>query len=308
MMPSRITRDEFHVPPEYREIVRGGHEAARVGGARIELVQESGETRLGSCYQQIPVRLMPPFPVDNEPASLLYLINLTAGLLDGDGHLMQVTAREGTRSIVTGQSATRIHPALKSFASQQWDVTVGEDATLVVLPGPAIPYKGSRYYQRGRIDLAKSSRFLWGDIWLAGRYERGELSERYVFDRLVQDVEVRREGKLVYRDRFRWDGPWGRDEIDWYWGGSLATGSLYIGGPEVTSPPPAPVGLRQSYLPLDMGGACVRWCGTPAAVTRAVVETALRVAAEWHSGPGARPWLLESSALAPNHWFSTPPA
>ena len=29
---------------------------------------------------------MPPFAFDDEPASLLYLINLTAGLLDGDGH------------------------------------------------------------------------------------------------------------------------------------------------------------------------------------------------------------------------------
>ncbi len=54
---------------------------------------------------------MPPFIVDSEPASLLYLINLTAGLLDGDGHLMELTARAGTRAVVTGQSATRIHPA-----------------------------------------------------------------------------------------------------------------------------------------------------------------------------------------------------
>ena len=65
---------------------------------------------------------MPPFELDGEPASLLYLINLTAGLLDGDGHLIEITARAGTRAVVTGQSATRIHPALASFATQQWAV------------------------------------------------------------------------------------------------------------------------------------------------------------------------------------------
>ena len=54
---------------------------------------------------------MPPFVLDSEPASLLYLINLTAGLMDGDGHLIEITARAGTRAVVTGQSATRIHPA-----------------------------------------------------------------------------------------------------------------------------------------------------------------------------------------------------
>ena len=38
---------------------------------------------------------MPPFAIDSEPASLLYLINLTAGLLDGDGHKIEITARAG---------------------------------------------------------------------------------------------------------------------------------------------------------------------------------------------------------------------
>ena len=38
---------------------------------------------------------MPPFALDDEPASLLYLINLTAGLLDGDGHRIEINARCG---------------------------------------------------------------------------------------------------------------------------------------------------------------------------------------------------------------------
>ena len=50
----------------------------------------------------------------------------------------------------------------------------------------------------------------------------------------------------------------------------------------------------------------MRWCGPPAAVTADLVQTALRLAASWTGGPGARPWLLDSSGLAPNHWFSTP--
>ena len=83
-----------------------------MGGARIELVRAGDETRLGICYQQIPVRLMPPFVLDGEPASLLYLINLTAGLMDGDGHLHRDHGAGGHAAVVTGQSATRIHPAL----------------------------------------------------------------------------------------------------------------------------------------------------------------------------------------------------
>jgi urease accessory protein len=275
-----------------------------VGGARIELVHSDGRTRLGSCYQQIPVRLFPPFELDSEPAALLYLINLTAGLIDGDGHLIELTAREGTTALVTGQSATRVHPALESHATQQWTVTVEDNASLVIIPGPTIPFQGSRYYQRARVELAPSARLAWGDIWLPGRYERGVLSERFQFDRIVQDFEVRHSGRLVYRDRFCWDGPWTAEQVRWYFGGMLASGSLFVTGPMPESLPEADVSVRRVVFRLESGDSCVRWCGPPAEVTADLVNTALRVAASWTGGPGTPPWLLSSSALAPNHWFS----
>ena len=137
---TRITREELVTPPEFRGLQATEHQAARIGGARIELVPRSATRRgLGFCYQQVPVRLMPPFAVAGEPASLLYLINLTAGLLDGDGHMIEITARAGSRAVVTGQSATRVHPAVASYATQQWTVHVEDDACLVVLPGPDDP-------------------------------------------------------------------------------------------------------------------------------------------------------------------------
>jgi urease accessory protein len=306
--PARITRDELLTPPEFRGLHPALHQAARVGGARIELVRVGAETRLGTCYQQVPVRVMPPFVVDSEPASLLYLINLTAGLMDGDGHLIEITARAGTRAVVTGQSATRVHPAVASYATQQWTVEVEDDACLVVLPGPTIPFRGSRYFQRGRVEVAPRGRLIWGDIWLAGRYDRGELSERFQFERIVQDFEARRGGRLVYRDRFRWDGPWAGEDADWYTGGALASGSLFVAGPVPEALPKAASAVRRSVFRLESGESCFRWCGPPPAVTSDLVSTALWLAARWTVGPGALPWLLASNGLAPNHWFSTPVA
>ena len=70
--------------------------------------------------------------------------------------------------------------------------------------------------------------------------------------------------------------------------------------------PEAGPSLRRAVFRLDTGDTCMRWCGPPAAVTADLVHTALRVAAVWTGwGPGLRPWLLSSSDLAPNHWFST---
>ena len=303
---TRITRQDLVTPPEFRKYELSGMAAGRVGGARLELVRDGQETRMGGCYQQIPLRVMPPFWFDDDGAALLYLITLTAGLMDGDGHLVELTARSGTRSVVTGQSATRIHPGVSSFATQQWNVEVEDDACLVVLPGPAIPYRGSRYYQRGRVALAPTARLIWGDIWLAGRYDRGDLSERFQFERIVQDFEARRSGRLIFRDRFCWDGPWKQEDADWYFGGGLACGSLFVAGtlPEIL--PENKPSVQRSVFRLNEAVSCLRWCGHPAAVTADLVRTALHTAANWTGGAETPPWLLASSNLSPNHWFSTP--
>ena len=303
---ARITRETIVTPPEFRGLQSTCDPAGRVGGARIELFRHDQETRLGYCYQQIPVGLMPPFQFDSEVASFLYLINMTAGLMDGDAHVIEVTARSGARAMITGQSATRVHPALAGFATQQWRVDVEDDACLVVLPGPAIPYRGCRYFQRGRVALAPRARLIWGDIWLAGRYERGALSERFEFERIVQDFAVHRAERLVYRERFSWNGPWDLDDVQWHFGGHMACASLLLAGPLPTNLP-EPIGhVRRGLFPLESGDHCVRWCGCPADVSADLVLLALQVAATWTTGPDAAPWFLHSKDLAPNHWFSLP--
>ena len=183
--------------------------------------------------------------------------------------------------------------------------TVEDDACLVVLPGPAIPFRGCRYYQRGRVDLAPRAQLIWGDIWLAGRYDRGELSERFQFERIVQDFEARRAGRLVYRDRFRWDGPWTADDAGWYFGGALASASLFIAGP-VPECFPRPVrrygGRSFGSTPAN---SCMRWCGPPAAVTSDLVDHGPAAGRQLDNRARRAPWLSTSSGLAPNHWFST---
>ena len=98
----------------------------------------------------------------------------------------------------------------------------------------------------------------------------------------------------------------GHRDADWYLGGALASASLFIAGPVPETLASAGPDLRRSIFRLDTGESCMRWCGHPAAVTADLVHTALRLAAHWTVGPDAPPWLLASSSLSPNHWFSTP--
>ena len=289
----RIGEEDFLTPPEFRGLRLASTPVGQIGGLRLELIASGGKTRLGECYQQIPLRVMPAFHFAGERAALLYILNPTVGLLNGDAHRIDLVVREGCRAVVAGQSANRIHPAQAGFATQQWHVRVERGAELVVLPGPAIPYRGCRYYQHARIDLVGDARLIWGDIWLPGRYARGEASEVHAFDLVVQDVEVRRDGATVYRDRFAWRGPWSADEARWHLGDGLASGSLFVSGPMGV--------VTATALELASGDTLVRACGDPGAVTAELVRVALGQAGAWSNGPA---WLVASGNLGPNHWFS----
>jgi urease accessory protein len=125
------------------------------------------------------------------------------------------------------------------------------------------------------------------------------LSERFQFERIVQDFEARRAGRLVYRDRFRWDGPWTPDDAAWFFGGHLASASLFVAGPMPDPPPGGNPAVRRAVFRLDSGESCIRWCGHPSAVTADLVLTALRLAARWVAESDAPPWLLALGGACP---------
>jgi urease accessory protein len=301
-----ITATDFLIPPELSEQKLAANGAGRIGGVRLSLEQTAAGTRLTECYQQIPLRVLPLGFGDTQPA-LIYLLNPTAGLFDGDAQLVEICAGSGSRAFVTGQSATRIHPCLNGFSTQQWRVRVDAGAILVVMPGPAIPFQGSRYYQKVSVDLAEGAHLIWGDIWLPGRYARGEDSERFQFTTLVQDFNVRRNGKLVFRDRFCWRGPWDQATAAWHFGPADCYGSLFTTLGEQKSD-----GERRGVsLPVTQGSfasfqtaennSCLRWLGPVQWVTESLTRCALSLAGQ--TAGGGEPWLLASHDLGPNHWF-----
>jgi urease accessory protein len=300
----RITAADFLTPPELKEWTLAANGAGRIGGVRLELARSGDRTVLGDCYQQVPLRVLPPFPFDNDRAALLYLLNPTAGLMDGDAQLVHLKAGPGSRAVVTGQSATRIHPCLHGFSTQQWHIEVGAGAVLVVLPGPAIPFQGCRYYQGAVVDLAADAALVWGDIWLAGRYARGEVSEWFQFETLIQDLTVRRAGQLIFRDRFCWRGPWDETAASWHFGGAPACASVFASIGAHASPWPDGSTSAGARFVTAAGDLCCRWSGNSEEVTQRLVDAAFRLAAFLSGQSPAQPWLLAQCDLAANHWFS----
>src|ERR671936_78127 len=95
---ARITAEDFLTPPELSAWRLAANPAGRVGGVRLELLASGADTRLGACYQQVPLRVLPPFRFGPGRPALLYLLNPTAGLMDGDGQLVELTVRGGARA------------------------------------------------------------------------------------------------------------------------------------------------------------------------------------------------------------------
>lgn len=299
----RITAEDFLTPPELQERRLAATAAGRIGGTRLELTGGPGGTRLGRCYQQIPLRVLPPFQFGPDQPALVYLLNPTAGLMDGDAQRMEIHAGPGTRAVVAGQSATRIHPCLEGFSTQQWHIRVESGAVLALLPGPAIPFRGCRFYQRVAIDLAADAGLAWGDLWLSGRYARGTVSEQFQFETIVQDLTVQRDGLPVFRDRFCWQGPWDQETALWHFGSSPACGSLFVSGSVSEEIIKGTAGAEPAMLPTAAGDTCLRWCGASEAVTGGLVHAALHSAAALAGARAGTRWL-PSDDLAPVHWFT----
>ena len=144
---------------------------------------------------------------------------------------MEIVVRAGACVIVVGQSSTRIHPALRGFSTQQWKIHVEAGATAVFLPGPVIPFQNCRSFHLVEVDLAADASFCWGDIGTAGRYARGTASEHFQFRSLIQELLIRRCGRLVFRDRYHWRGPWDDTAAVWHCRENAAWGSLFLTGP-----------------------------------------------------------------------------
>jgi urease accessory protein len=298
---TRISAADFLTPPELGERCLAADGAGRIGGVRLELTGVTTSTKLSGCYQQVPLRVLPPFQFGAGQPCLLYLLNPTAGLMDGDAHLVDIDAGPGTRTVVVGQSATRIHPCLRGFSTQQWHIRVAAGAVLVVLPGPTIPFQGCHYYQRVEVALAPDAGLVWGDIWLAGRYARGETSEQFQFASLIQDLMILREGSLVFRDRFCWRGPWDHETSEWHFGNGPACGSLFVTGLVEEQALGAAASASVAMFKTAHGDTCVRWSGSSESVTASVVKSSL-VAGASLAGNREKEWL-PAYDLAPNHWF-----
>lgn len=116
----------------------------------------------------------------------LYLMNAAPGLFAGDDWQISVQLDKGTSLYLTDQSATKVHRmAIGSAARTGYDLSVGENATLELVPEPSILYGDAALEQDITVKVHPTSQLFLSEMIIPGRLARGEIYQfQYCFSRL----------------------------------------------------------------------------------------------------------------------------
>jgi urease accessory protein len=176
------------------------------GVAEIELMENGGATRLAHLYQHDPLRVL--FPTqDPGDAVLAVLVTISGGLVAGDRISITVRAGPGAVAHVTTSAAEKVYRSTQATTEIAQSVSVGEGARVEYLPQETIVFEGARVRRHTVVDVALGGGFLGGGMIVFGRRASGE---RLTHGLLHEQIEVQRDGRLVWGDALHVAGDIGR--------------------------------------------------------------------------------------------------
>ena len=172
-----------------------GHIALRVAAAgartRRERVFEDGSLRVR-------------FP-NARPESLeAVIVNTGGGMTGGDRFTVELFVGEGASLVAGTTAAEKIYRSNGDNAETAIRLTLCKDARLAWLPQETIMFDNARLSRRIDIDLGPGASLLMAEAVVLGRTAMGEAMNCGMFADLWR---VRREGRLIFADGVRLDGP-----------------------------------------------------------------------------------------------------
>jgi urease accessory protein len=160
----------------------------------------NGKTHLIRNYSaghQI-VRQVHYMDTELDDLAVVFIQNVSAGILQGDRLRVEIKVDEGARALVTTQAATKVFEMHKNYASHRMDITVGKNAYCEVMMDPVIPCKGSRLYNEVNMTVDPTGVLIYEEHLTPGRVAHDESWE---FDLLYSRLRCSRpNGDLIVAD------------------------------------------------------------------------------------------------------------
>ncbi|MBI1780076.1 MAG: urease accessory protein UreD [Sphingobacteriales bacterium] len=162
----------------------------------IQAALRNGKTYLKQGY------FSPPFKIanitENKKAHALELMLMSSspGILNGDEYEIKVEVDDGCSLQLFTQSYQRLFN-MKKGATQTTAVALGENASFIYIPHPAVPHYESVFISKNNIHLNKSSQLIWGEILTCGRKLNGEVFQLSKYHNLT---EIYINQKLIIKE------------------------------------------------------------------------------------------------------------
>jgi urease accessory protein len=130
---------------------------------------------LTRSFQRPPLKVAKPF-AGEQGELLLYLMDSSPGLFNGDTQEIECTLEKGARLFLTNQSACKLHPSsVPGDIRQTQRFHLKEGAILEYFPEPIIPYKDASYQGETLIHLETGAQAILAEVIAPGRAGREEL-------------------------------------------------------------------------------------------------------------------------------------
>jgi urease accessory protein len=173
------------------------------GAGRIAVKAEHGATRLARLYQDGCAKIR--LPTDHAAQGLeAVLINTSGGLTGGDRMSWRADAEAGAQLTLTTQACEKVYRARDGRAEVSVSLNAASGARIDWLPQETILFDGAALSRTLEADLAGDARLLVVEAVVLGRTAMGETVRRGA---LRDRWRIRREGRLVFADDLRFEGP-----------------------------------------------------------------------------------------------------
>lgn len=191
-MRSRDARP-FGMPVNAIELQRPSS-AAHPGTGALGFERRGARTVVSRAYATSPLRLL--MPRNRGDAAWVYTSSFGGGLVGGDRCRLVAAVGPGAKAVLSTQASTKVYRSARP-AAQEVDASVAEGGLLAMLPDPVACFAGADFSQEQRYDLAPGANLVVADGLTSGRWAAGE---RWQFARVLNRIEIRREGRAILRE------------------------------------------------------------------------------------------------------------
>jgi urease accessory protein len=131
-------------------------------------------------------------------------VNTAGGIAGGDRFAVDLALDAGGELTVTTAAAEKIYRSLGPDACVDVSASVKDGAALTWLPQETILFDRARLSRTITMTLAPSAKLLLAETIVLGRSAMGETVQE---GRVIDRWRVRRDGRLIFAENFRLDGP-----------------------------------------------------------------------------------------------------